>query len=97
MAANLQITQAATGGSPELLRSRRNIELVKITGTGAAVDDTGNYIVSSFTPVAAAGANPTFIIGGAFDITAVSGQQVTIRTKIALGTATNYVWIAEGL
>ena len=31
------------------------------------------------------------------DISSVSGQQVTIRSKIALGNAANYVFIAEAI
>jgi hypothetical protein len=92
MAANITVTRANSGGGPEYIRSRRSMELVKLQGAATAVDDTGTYNVQSFKVDA-----NTIIIGGGFDISSVSGQQVTIRSKIALGGAANYVWIAEGL
>jgi hypothetical protein len=68
------------------------MELIKLAGATTAVDDTGTYNVVGFVPDA-----NTIIIGGGFDITAVTGQQITVRSKIALGNAINYVWVAEGL
>lgn len=92
MAANLTVTTAPHGPGIELIRSPRAMELIKIVGSGASVDDTGTYTVQTFTPDA-----NTIIIGGAFDISSLSGAQITVRTKIALGNATNYVWVAQGI
>ena len=92
MALNLTVTLASRGPGPEALRSPRGIELIKIVGAAAAVDDTGTYTVQSFTVDA-----NTIIIGGGFDISSVSGQQITVRVKFALGGATNYVWVAQGI
>jgi hypothetical protein len=92
MAANITVTRAPSAGAPELIRSPRSLELVKLAGSSTAVDDTGTYTVQSF-PVDA----NTIIIGGGFDISAISGQQVTIRAKFALGNAINHVWLASGL
>lgn len=92
MAANITITLASRGPGPEAIRSPRIVELIKLAGSSTAVDDTGTYNVQSFTPDA-----NTIIIGGAFDITAVSGAQITVRSKIALGNAINYVFVAQGI
>lgn len=92
MAANITVTRVKRDEGPELRRSRRMTELVKLQGATTAVDDTGTYNVETFKPNSS-----TFIIGGGFDITGVSGQQVTIRSKIALGNAANYVEIAEAI
>ncbi len=93
MAANIVATKAASGGAPELFRSPRSIELVKLTGVATAVDDTGNYAVQGFKVDA-----NTIIIGGGFDISALPGNNVvTIRAKFALGNAINHVWVASGL
>lgn len=92
MAANILVTKAASGPGPEYIRSPRSLELVKLTGVSTAVDDTGDYTVTTFKVDA-----NTIIIGGGFDISAVSGQVVTIRAKFALGDAINHVWLASGL
>lgn len=93
MAANITATKAASAGAPELIRSPRSMELVKLQGSATAVDDTGNYTVQGFKVDA-----NTIIIGGGFDISALPGNNaVTIRSKIALGNAVNYVWVASGL
>ena len=92
MAANITITRAPSNQGVELIRSPRSMELIKLVGTATAVDDTGTYNVQSFKPD-----SNTIIIGGGYDITAVSGQQITVRAKLALGGATNYVWVASGL
>jgi hypothetical protein len=92
MAANMTITEAPSGGGIELMRSRRGMELIKIVGTATAVDDTGTY-----TPKKIKADANTIVIGGGFDVSSVSNGVVTIRSKIALGGATNYVWLAEGL
>lgn len=92
MAANITATRATTAnGAPEYIRSPRSMELVKLTGSSTAVDDTGTYTVQSFKVD-----SNTIIIGGGFDISSVSGQVVTIRAKFALGNAINHVWVASG-
>lgn len=92
MAANITITRVSTGAgnSPELMRSNRDRELVKLTGAATAVDDTGTYTVQGFIPSANA-----FVVGGGFDITNVSGRVVTIRTKYALGNAVAHIEIVN--
>lgn len=92
MPANITITRAGSAGGVEAIRSPRNMELIKMVGSATAVDDTGTYNVQTFTPDA-----NTIIIGGGYDITAVSGAQITVRAKLALGSATNYVFVAKGL
>ena len=93
MAANITVSKVATGGGgPEYFRSPRSVEMVKLQGASTAVDDTGTYTVTTFKVDA-----NTFVIGGGFDISSVSGQVVTIRAKIALGSAANYVWVAQGI
>jgi len=92
MPANITITRAGSGGGPEFIRSPRSIELVKLQGSSTAVDDTGTYNVQTFKPDA-----NTFVIGGGFHVSAVSGQQVTITSKIALGSVANYVYIASAI
>lgn len=92
MAANITITRAGSNGGPEYIRSPRAMELIKLQGAASAVDDTGTYNVQTFKPDA-----NTIIIGGGFDITAVSGSQITVRTKYALGSAPAYVWVAQGI
>jgi hypothetical protein len=92
MAANMTITEAPSGGGIELMRSRRGFELIKIVGSTTAVDDTGTY-----TPKKIKADANTVIIGGCFFISSVSGGVITIGSKIALGNATVWVWLAEGL
>jgi hypothetical protein len=92
MALNITATRLSSGGGPEAIRSRRAMELVKLTGASTAVDDTGTYTPQTFV----ADAN-TIIIGGGFDISSVSSGVVTIRAKFALGNAVNHVWVAQGI
>lgn len=93
MSLNITVSKVTTGGGgPEYIRSPRGLELVKLQGAATAVDDTGTYTVTTFKPDA-----NTFVIGGGFDVSSLSGNTVTIRSKIALGNAANYVWIAQGI
>ena len=92
MAANITITRVASAGGPEYIRSPRSMEIVKLQGATTAVDDTGTYTVQSFKVDA-----NTFVLGGGFDITGVSGNVITVRSKIALGNATSYVTVCQGI
>jgi len=63
MAVNLTIARTpSNAGATEAIRSPRAMELIKITGAAAAVDDTGTYNVVGFVPDA-----NTIINGGGFD------------------------------
>lgn len=63
--------------APDSRRSPLFSELVLITGSTGAVDDTDTYVPEAGKPVA--------IVGGAFLISSISGAQATIKAKVALG------------
>lgn len=90
MAENIVASSGNSSGSPELMRSPRARELVKLVGTSTAAADTSNAYTCQFLTA------PAVMEGGAFAGT-FSGRTVTFTSKVALGTATVYVWVSEAL
>lgn len=63
--------------APDSRRSPYLSELVQITGSTGAADETTTYTPQAGTPVA--------IVGGGFLISSISGATATIKAKVALG------------
>lgn len=72
-----------TTGSPDLLRSPRNIEIVKLQGSSTAAGDTSSTYTSKMP-------NPSFCDGGAV-VSSVSGRSVVFKSLVALGDDAMYV------
>lgn len=89
MAVTLTASRANSSGSPELMRSPRGMELVKIVGSNAYAGDTSNVYTSSL-------AAPVGVVGGAVTAT-ISGRSVTFKGLVVLGSETVYVWLIEAL
>jgi len=91
MAANITATSVSSGGSPELMRSTRTRELVKLQGSSTAVNDTSNVYSCQFVK------NPSFCEGGSQYLSTISGQTVVFTTLVALGSQAVYVWVCEAI
>lgn len=63
--------------APDSRRSPYLSELVQITGSTGVAGDTTTYTPQAGTPVE--------IVGGAFRISSITGNQATIQAKVALG------------
>jgi hypothetical protein len=90
MAENMIVSAGNSTNSPELIRSPRGMELIKIVGTATAPDDTSNAYTCKFLQ------NPAILIGGGF-AGAFSGRTVTLTALHALGSNTAHIWVAEAL
>lgn len=77
-------TAADNGNAPEIMRGGRGIEWVKVTGSTGIVGDTAAYTCKFITA-------PLGVVGAAS--ATVSGQTVTIKAAVALGSDTTYVGI----
>lgn len=83
MAENMVASAVNTSGSPEFIRSARNIEFVKLQGTSTAAGDTAAAYTSKMP-------NPSFCDGGAL-VSSVSGRTVVFKSLVALGDDAMYV------
>lgn len=83
MAANMTPTSVNTTGAPELIRSTRDIEFVKLQGSSTSAGDTSTTYTSKMP-------NPSFCDGAAF-VSSVSGRSVTFKSLVALGGDAMYV------
>lgn len=89
MAVNLTASSANSSQSPELIRSPRGMELVKIVGNDAYAGDTSNVYTSKL-------AVPIGVVGGGVSAS-ISGRSVTFKGLAVLGSETVYVWLIEAL
>lgn len=64
-------------------RSPYHSEIVQITGTTGVAGDT-----ATFTPKMG---KPAIILGGAFTITTITGNQATIKAEVAIGNDVVFV------
>lgn len=90
MAVNMAPTQVSARGSVELMRSPRSFELVKLQGTATAAGDTSTAYVCQIVK------NPAFVIGPAV-ASVISGQSVTFKSLVALGSDAMYVWVCDAI
>jgi hypothetical protein len=89
MAVNLTASSANSSGSPELIRSPRDREYVKIVGDSASANDTSNAYTSTLPA-------PVGVVGGAFTAS-ISGRSITFTALNALGSNTVYVEVIGAL
>ena len=89
MAINMTPSQVSAGGSVELMRSPRSMELVKLTGDATGAGDTSTAYACQVVK------NPSFAIGPV--TTSISGSSVTFTSLVALGTASMYVWVVDAI
>lgn len=90
MAQNIVASIESSGGSPELMRSPRSYQLIKLVGSSAAVNDTSNALPITFVTT------PTIVIGWSGSYS-VSGQSITFTALHAMGNATEYVLVANSI
>lgn len=91
MAVNITPSEVSSGGSIELTRSPRGRELVKLQGSSTAAADTStSYNMKRIQ-------RPAFVEGGAFVLATISGQAVTFKSLVPLGSDAVYVWVCEAI
>lgn len=83
MAENITPSSVNTSGSPEFIRSSRNMEFVKLQGSSTAAGDTSTAYTSQMP-------NPSFCDGSAV-VASVSGRSVVFKSLVALGSDAMYV------
>lgn len=83
MAENITASAVNTTGSPEFIRSTRNMEFVKLQGDSTSAGDTSAAYTSKM-------ANPSFCDGSAV-VSSVSGRSVVFKSLVALGSDAMYV------
>ncbi len=89
MAQNIVASAVSSGGGPELMRSTRGMELVRLQGTATAVNDTSQAYTCQFLK------NPAFVVGAA--IGTISGSTITFTSLVALGNNAMHVWVYEAI
>lgn len=88
MAENMTASLVSSGSAPELIRSPRTWELVKLVGDSTSAADTSQVYTCQYVKV------PTVIIGGAV-LGTVSGNTIVFKSLVALGSDTMFVWVGD--